>query len=184
MRTRQMNKRKRIAEATDQLPDEIWTKILETGIEKSILNHTDLSSFSICCKHFNSLSNDNTLWSSLLTLVFPHDPDGRNITDELLLESKKLVYKYRLERHQRNTIDWARRALEGFRIRSNSVSRRVRRCRRLLTEEKGGIQTRSKTARYDKVHEELDSIENENGTIKKEITKKLAYYKKKYGPCI
>ncbi|KAL5720732.1 hypothetical protein ACHQM5_013372 [Ranunculus cassubicifolius] len=76
------------------LPSEIWLQILELGLRNSILSLPDISSFSITCKYFSNLSNDNSLWSQLLTLDFP-PKSSSYITNHGSLKS---LYKYRLKR--------------------------------------------------------------------------------------
>ncbi|KAI8562651.1 hypothetical protein RHMOL_Rhmol03G0051100 [Rhododendron molle] len=64
------------------LPDELWRRILEIGIQnpsnnmkKSCLNYKDLCCLSISCRRLNRLSNEESLWSSLLSSDFPQFHD-------------------------------------------------------------------------------------------------------------
>ncbi|KAF8395549.1 hypothetical protein HHK36_019497 [Tetracentron sinense] len=57
------------------LPDEIWRRILEIGVESSSLSYKDLCCVSISCRPLYRLSNEDSLWSTLLTFDFPiNDP--------------------------------------------------------------------------------------------------------------
>ncbi|XP_074287218.1 F-box protein SKIP24 [Silene latifolia] len=57
------------------LPDELWTKILENGIRNpnsnTRLTFKDLCCLSLVSRCLHRLSNDLSLWSSLLSLDFP-----------------------------------------------------------------------------------------------------------------
>ncbi|KAL5699220.1 hypothetical protein ACHQM5_030155 [Ranunculus cassubicifolius] len=86
-----MKKSKKI---TAELPDEILLKILESGIQNSILSRSDVLSFSSCCKSFNKLSNEESIWSSLVTLDFP------GCINRISNCSKKDLYKCRLQRYK------------------------------------------------------------------------------------
>ncbi|XP_077248922.1 F-box family protein [Tasmannia lanceolata] len=86
-------------------PDEIWSRILEIGIESSKLSYRDLCCISISSRRLNRLSNDDTLWSSLLTLDFP----------SLFLNPpkspSKLIYKTRFQKDKAQKLAAHRRAL-------------------------------------------------------------------------
>ncbi|KAF9624542.1 hypothetical protein IFM89_011716 [Coptis chinensis] len=79
------------------ISDEIWIKILETGIYNSILKFDDICSFSECCKNFNKLSSQETIWSTLLTIDFPRDQNQEN--DDTPEATKKSVYMDRLKKN-------------------------------------------------------------------------------------
>ncbi|KAF9614176.1 hypothetical protein IFM89_015684 [Coptis chinensis] len=177
MRTRLM--RKRVVMEAVEIPDQIWTKILELGINKWILNHPDICSFSMSCKHFNNLSNQNTLWDSLLTLVFPDHTSSLSSQPLVQSSSLKSVYKYQLGLKIAELLS----CLDVFRIKSYVTSGRIEHCRAELIEEQDGIQTRSKTARKVKILEELDVREDENNNLRKQIIKNLAHFKKKSDSC-
>ncbi|KAK1319476.1 F-box protein SKIP24 [Acorus calamus] len=52
------------------MPDEIWRKIMEMGVESSTLSYRDLCCLSISCKTLNRISSEDSLWSRLLSLDF------------------------------------------------------------------------------------------------------------------
>ncbi|XVF42674.1 hypothetical protein PTKIN_Ptkin01aG0383600 [Pterospermum kingtungense] len=56
----------------NELPDELWRKILETGIKASNFTYKDLCCVSICCRRLHRLSNEDSLWSHLLSVDFPN----------------------------------------------------------------------------------------------------------------
>lgn len=86
------------------LPDEIWMKILEMGINNSTLSHKELCYLSMSCKHLNNLTKDDTLWSILLARHFPFKHE---IPYDLACgSSMKSLYGYRcfLRQERRHTI--------------------------------------------------------------------------------
>ncbi|PIA46685.1 hypothetical protein AQUCO_01500317v1 [Aquilegia coerulea] len=90
------------------LPDEIWREILQIGIKKSKLNYKDLCFISISSKRLNQLSNENTLWSSLLTLDYPKTLQTQSTTTPLLLKN---LYKSKFEREKQQKLASHRRAI-------------------------------------------------------------------------
>ncbi|WCJ27649.1 F-box family protein [Euphorbia peplus] len=75
------------------LPEELWRQILECGIENSRLRYKDLCCISICCKLLHRLSDEDSLWSNLLSSDFP--PPQLPISS-----SAKSTYKIRFEREK------------------------------------------------------------------------------------
>ncbi|KAL7157620.1 hypothetical protein ABFS83_02G089400 [Erythranthe nasuta] len=55
------------------LPDELWRRIMEIGIESKTLDHKSLCCLSITCRRLHRLAGDDTLWSPLLLSDFPLD---------------------------------------------------------------------------------------------------------------
>ncbi|KAK3030970.1 hypothetical protein RJ639_034891 [Escallonia herrerae] len=62
------------------LPDELWRRVLELGIETSKLNHKDLCCLSISSTRFNRLSTEDALWSALLSSDFPIAQSSSSLT--------------------------------------------------------------------------------------------------------
>ncbi|KAF5188250.1 F-box protein skip24 [Thalictrum thalictroides] len=89
------------------LPDEIWREILQIGIQKSKLNYKDLCFISISSKRLNKLSNESTLWSSLLTLDYPQTLHQTQSTTPFL----KNIYKSKFEREKQQKLASHRRAI-------------------------------------------------------------------------
>ncbi|XWS64933.1 hypothetical protein CRYUN_Cryun05aG0046900 [Craigia yunnanensis] len=79
----------------NELPDELWRKILEIGIKASNFTYKDLCCVSIGCRRFHRLSNENSLWSYLLSVNFPNQ-----IPSPPSSSSPKSLYKIRFEREK------------------------------------------------------------------------------------
>ncbi|EOY10428.1 F-box family protein, putative isoform 2 [Theobroma cacao] len=72
----------------NELPDELWRKILEIGIKSSNFIFKDLCSISISCRRLHRLSNEDSLWSHLLSVDFPNQ-----ISSPPSSSSPKSLYK-------------------------------------------------------------------------------------------
>ncbi|KAF3341150.1 F-box protein SKIP24 isoform X1 [Carex littledalei] len=55
----------------ESLPDDVWHKILQIGIQEERLEHTDLCSLAIVNSHFDQLTQDPALWATLVSRDFP-----------------------------------------------------------------------------------------------------------------
>ncbi|XP_070051202.1 F-box protein SKIP24 isoform X2 [Nicotiana tomentosiformis] len=75
------------------LPDELWRRILEIGIEFYNFNYKDLCCLSITCRRLNRLSSDDSLWSSLFSADFPQYPIKQHRSSSSV--SNKSLYKIR-----------------------------------------------------------------------------------------
>ncbi|XP_010250130.1 PREDICTED: F-box protein SKIP24 isoform X2 [Nelumbo nucifera] len=93
------------------LPDEMWRRILEMGMTKSYFGYRGLCCISITCRRLNRLANEDSLWSTLLTLDFR----SRNYNDPSSLEpptsSLKELYRTRFERDKARMLAAHRRAV-------------------------------------------------------------------------
>ncbi|XP_043696726.1 F-box protein SKIP24 [Telopea speciosissima] len=92
------------------LPDEIWRRILEMGIENSKLDYKDLCCISISCRRLSRLSGEDALWSTLISLDFPQRTDGASRSMSLYSNSKTL-YKSSFEKDKARKLAAHRRAL-------------------------------------------------------------------------
>ncbi|XXG50585.1 hypothetical protein AAC387_Pa02g4570 [Persea americana] len=94
------------------LPDEIWSRILEMGVETKGLSYRDMCCISITCRRFHRLSNDHPLWATLLALDFPSPslPLPSNNTSNIQTTPKSL-YKTRFERDRASKLLAHRRAV-------------------------------------------------------------------------
>ncbi|XP_042485182.1 F-box protein SKIP24 isoform X2 [Macadamia integrifolia] len=92
------------------LPDEIWRRILELGIENSKLDYKDLCCISISCRRLNRLSSEDAFWSTLLSLDFPQRTDGASRSMSLYSPSKNL-YMMRFEKDKARKLAAHQRAL-------------------------------------------------------------------------
>ncbi|KAF3320235.1 F-box protein SKIP24 isoform X2 [Carex littledalei] len=54
----------------EYLPDDIWHRILQVGIQKKRLNHVDLCSLAVVNNRFDQLSQDPALWATLFSRDF------------------------------------------------------------------------------------------------------------------
>ncbi|KAM7278613.1 hypothetical protein ACFE04_005747 [Oxalis oulophora] len=77
-----------------ELPDDLWRQILERGIKLSNFNHRNLCSLSIVCRRLHRLSDEDSLWSSLL-LSSSSDTSSSSSSS-----SAKSIYKIRYERER------------------------------------------------------------------------------------
>ncbi|KAL5723221.1 hypothetical protein ACHQM5_006644 [Ranunculus cassubicifolius] len=121
------------SELVELLPSDVWIKILEMGIDNSILTHKDLCSLSISSKYFNKISVEDTLWSTLLALDFPNDDDDESSTSTPFQPScmKSLyIHKVKLQ------LDSLRRTIDDIRGESVVITRQLRQLRTRLTKQK------------------------------------------------
>ncbi|KAL5706076.1 hypothetical protein ACHQM5_024285 [Ranunculus cassubicifolius] len=94
------------------LPDEIWLQILTLGTLNSKLTYKDLCCISISSKRLTKLSNENSLWHTLLLQDFPNSQSNLNQSSHNL----KSLYKYKFEKERDKQLAAHRRAV--FRIES------------------------------------------------------------------
>ncbi|CAI9765723.1 unnamed protein product [Fraxinus pennsylvanica] len=69
-----------------ELPEDLWRRIMEIGVEKSVMDFEDLCRLSLTCKCLYKLSGEDSLWSSLLYRDFYYNEDDT-------IASKKELYK-------------------------------------------------------------------------------------------
>ncbi|KAK2638392.1 hypothetical protein Ddye_026187 [Dipteronia dyeriana] len=75
------------------LPDELWRKVIELGIHSSSFTYKDLCCLSISCGRLHRLSNEDSLWSHLLSSDF-----SLHNTSTSSSSSIKSIYKIRFEK--------------------------------------------------------------------------------------
>ncbi|XP_060176662.1 F-box protein SKIP24-like [Lycium barbarum] len=114
------------------LPDELWSRILEIGIESSNLNYKDLCCLSITCTRLNQLSSDDSFWSSLFSTDFPQYPINQHPSSS----SNKSLYKIRYEKVREQKLLAHRRAVLRIQSEINEHSRRIREMELRSAEEK------------------------------------------------
>ncbi|MED6218315.1 hypothetical protein PIB30_025719 [Stylosanthes scabra] len=106
------------------LPDELWRRILEIGIENRSLGYKALCSISISCRRLHRLSAEDPLWNRLLSNDFPL---YHNLTPSSLSSSSaKSIYKFRFERDKERRVAAHRRALLRKESQVAEHSRRLR----------------------------------------------------------
>ncbi|KAF6149783.1 hypothetical protein GIB67_017516 [Kingdonia uniflora] len=128
----------------ETLPDEIWRRILEIGIQESKLSFKDLCCISISNRRLKRLSNETPIWSSLLTLDFPNSKtlDFKNpcslsqLQQPLQTPHPKTLYKSNFEKDRARKL--AVHCCAVLRIESQIAvySRNLVSLRRQLVEEK------------------------------------------------
>jgi len=77
----------------DTVPDEIWTRIFEIGIEQNILSYRDLSSIAISSRRLCRLSGQNGVWKLLWAKDFPSEADSAAFHQKY-----KSIYRLKFER--------------------------------------------------------------------------------------
>ncbi|KOM38633.1 hypothetical protein LR48_Vigan03g201500 [Vigna angularis] len=86
------------------LPEELWQRILEIGIESRGLSCQDLCCVSISCRRLHRLSSEDLLWNRLLSADYPQTHPSSST-------SSKSLYKLRFERDNEWRIAARRRAV-------------------------------------------------------------------------
>ncbi|KAI4348518.1 hypothetical protein L6164_009232 [Bauhinia variegata] len=92
-----------------ELPDELWRRILEVGIESCGFSYKDLCCISISCRRLRRLSKEDPLWNHLLCSDFPLKANS-SLSFSASLSSKPL-YKLWFERDKERRIAAHRRAV-------------------------------------------------------------------------
>lgn len=100
------------------LPDELWRRILEMGVESSKLNFKDISCISITCRRLNRLSAEDTLWSSLLYSDFKSSTG--------ISSNYKSQYRIRYERDKEQKLLAHRRVVWRIESEIAERSRKIR----------------------------------------------------------
>ncbi|KAE8713301.1 F-box protein SKIP24 [Hibiscus syriacus] len=86
----------------NELPDELWRKILEIGIKASSFTYKDLCCVSISCRRLHRLSDEYSLWSHLISVDFPTQTSSVPSS----CSSPKSLYRIRFERERERKL-WA-----------------------------------------------------------------------------
>ncbi|KAK4345638.1 hypothetical protein RND71_035814 [Anisodus tanguticus] len=116
------------------LPDELWRRILEIGIESSKFSYKDLCCLSITCKLLNRLSSDDSLWSSLFFADFPQYSINQHPSSSSV--SNKSLYKIRYEKVREQKRLAHRRVVLRIQSEINEHSRRIQEMELRSAEEK------------------------------------------------
>lgn len=133
-----------------ELPDELWRRILEMGVSASYPNPNpnrltlkDLCCICISCRRFRRLSNDDSLWSSLLSSDFPAYLNTDNIlsSSSTTTNSRKSLYRARYEKDKARRIAAHRRAVLRIESRVAEHTRRLQELEDRRAEEADKIRT-------------------------------------------
>ncbi|KAL5547035.1 hypothetical protein UlMin_006722, partial [Ulmus minor] len=111
------------------LPDELWRRILEIGVQTRGFTYKDLCCLSISSRRLRRLSEDDHLWSHLLSSDFP--PNSTPFPSK----SSKAVYKLRFERDRDKKLAAQRRAVLRKESQVVEHSRKLREFENRLREE-------------------------------------------------
>lgn len=97
------------------LPDELWWRIIEIGVEKSTnsLSYKDLCCLSIICRRFNRFSSEDSLWVHLGSRDFPLFGANNNSSSSINRHrlSSKTLYKIRFEKDRARKLAAHQRAV-------------------------------------------------------------------------
>nr|AFK35084.1 unknown [Lotus japonicus] len=114
------------------LPEELWRRILEIGVESSGFTYKDLCCISISCRRFHRLSSDDSLWNPLLSSDFPSlTPPSSSSTSP----SAKSLYKLRFERDKERRIAAHKRVVLRKESQVAEHSRKLRNIQTRVAEE-------------------------------------------------
>ncbi|XP_024027133.1 F-box protein SKIP24 isoform X3 [Morus notabilis] len=103
------------------LPDELWRRILEIGVQTCGFTYKDLCCLSISSRRLHRLSDDDELWSVLLSSNFCLI--DRSASPSL---ASKSLYKFRFEREKEKKIAAHRRAVLRKESQIAEHSRKIR----------------------------------------------------------
>ncbi|KAF9593782.1 hypothetical protein IFM89_025407 [Coptis chinensis] len=157
----------------EALPDEMWIEILEAGIRKLILEREDICSFSMCCKRFNNLSNDNIVWSTLVARDFPRDILSKSIH----WSSKKALYIFILEMYIKLERLITRETVLSTKL--ELIQREVEVMTEQIVENAGDFNMI--IDRHFACCEEVDNMKQEHMHIKSEVSLMQAEFVEKHG---
>ncbi|KAI3669737.1 hypothetical protein L6452_41110 [Arctium lappa] len=118
------------------LPDELWRWILKLGVESSCLSYKDLCCLSMSCRRLNRLSNEEVVWSKLLSSDFPAHPSSS--TDHPSLKS---LYQIRFEKDRVKKLLAERRAVLRIESQIHEHGRKLHEIELQLVEENEKIKT-------------------------------------------
>ncbi|GMN35181.1 hypothetical protein TIFTF001_042183 [Ficus carica] len=104
------------------LPDELWRGILEIGVQTRGFTYKDLCCLSISSRRLRRLSDDDDLWSLLLSSDFTLSDRSASPS----LPSSKSLYKFRFEREKEKKMAAQRRAVLRKESQVAEHSRKIR----------------------------------------------------------
>lgn len=93
--------------SANALPDELWRKILETGIQKSSFTYKDLCCLSIACRCLYRLSGEDSLWRHLFCTDFQYENNASGSSSPS--SSFKSKYRIRFEKDRERKLAVHRR---------------------------------------------------------------------------
>ncbi|KAL1201841.1 F-box protein SKIP24 [Cardamine amara subsp. amara] len=126
--------------SANEIPDELWRKILEIGVKSSTFSYKDLCCISISSRRLRRLSSDDSLWHLLLFLDFPTYIDSTSSSSQ---SSTKFIYRTKFERDKERKLAAHRRALLRKESEISEWGRRIREMKARLSEEVERLQAAS-----------------------------------------
>ncbi|XP_010458131.1 PREDICTED: F-box protein SKIP24 isoform X3 [Camelina sativa] len=125
--------------SANEIPDELWRKILEIGVKSSAFSYKDLCCISITSRRLRRLSSDDCFWDLLLF----HDFPTHIISASSSQSPTKFIYKTRFERDKERKLAAHRRALLRKESEISEWRRRIRELESRLSEEADRLQSAS-----------------------------------------
>ncbi|KAL9305467.1 F-box protein SKIP24 [Arabidopsis thaliana] len=126
--------------AANEIPDELWRKILEIGVKSSTFSYKDLCCISISSRRLFRLSCDDSLWDLLLVHDFPNHIVSASSSSE---SPTKFIYMTRFEREKERKLAAHRRALLRKESEISEWGRRIRELEARLSDEAERLQSSS-----------------------------------------
>ncbi|XP_020869694.1 F-box protein SKIP24 isoform X2 [Arabidopsis lyrata subsp. lyrata] len=117
--------------SANEIPDEIWRKIMEIGVKSSTFSYKDLCCISISSRRLCRLSCDDSLWDLLLFLDFP----THIVSASSSQSPSKFIYRTRFEREKERKVAAHRRALLRKESEISEWGRRIRELEARLSDE-------------------------------------------------
>ncbi|KAF8116168.1 hypothetical protein N665_0020s0029 [Sinapis alba] len=125
--------------SAEEIPDELWRKILEIGVKSSTFSYKDLCCISISSRRLYRLSSEDSLWNFLLVIDFPTHIDSTSSSQS----PTKFIYRTRFEREKERRLAAHRRALLRKESEISEWGRRIRELETRLSEEAERLQAAS-----------------------------------------
>ncbi|KAJ0237750.1 F-box protein SKIP24 [Hirschfeldia incana] len=129
--------------AAEEIPDELWRKVLEIGVNSSTFSYKDLCCISISSSRLCRLSSEDSLWRFLLVIDFHTHIDSSTSSSSASQSSTKFVYKTRFEREKERRLAAHTRALLRKESEISEWGRRIRELETRLSEEAERLQAAS-----------------------------------------
>ncbi|KAG7645585.1 F-box-like domain superfamily [Arabidopsis thaliana x Arabidopsis arenosa] len=126
--------------SANEIPDELWRKILEIGVKSSTFSYKDLCCISISSRRLFRLSCDDSLWDLLLVHDFPNHIVSASSSSE---SPTKFIYMTRFEREKERKLAAHRRALLRKESEISEWGRRIRELEARLSDEAERLQSSS-----------------------------------------
>ncbi|KAG2305458.1 hypothetical protein Bca52824_034109 [Brassica carinata] len=128
--------------SAEEIPEELWRKILEIGVKSSTFSYKDLCCISISSRRLCRLSSEDSLWSFLLVVDFPTQIDSTTSSSSPQSPTK-FIYRTRFERERERRLAAHRRAVLRKESEISEWGRRILELETRLSEEAERLQAAS-----------------------------------------